>query len=233
MGTENSFVEDIIRNKRRYSYVGIAGKANIYERGLNSGINEKGLAAAITYVGASVGLDKGELLPDALLHKIPRGVIIEDVVGNASTLIEATEIAQWHLNRDIHVGGNIVIADETGIVSIEELERRFVVEFIGDDFFFRSNHFLNLTHPPVGDDSLERLAAVRRVFDGITADSVDISHIKEALAYRGEDAKIYKKPEDGLETVTVSTVIYDIRQRAAYYRYTIESESVFQELRPV
>jgi hypothetical protein len=229
MGKENSYNEEIVQNKRRYSYVGVAGKANNYERGLNSGINEKGLAAAITYVG----LDKGDPLSAALQHKIPRGVIIEDMVGNASTLLEAAEIAQWHLNRDVHVGGNIVIADETGIVSIEELECRFAIEFVRDDFFFRTNHFLNLTHPPVGDDSRERLVAIHRAFNGKIANAVDIPYIKEILSYRGADAKIYKKPKDGLEVVTVSTVIYDIRERAAYYRYTIDPESVFQELRPL
>jgi hypothetical protein len=233
MGTESSFAEEIVQSKRRYSYVGVAGKSNIYERGLNSGINEKGLAAAITYVGAYAGLDKGEQLSTALQHKLPRGIIIEDIVGNASTLLEAVEIAQWHLNRDIHVGGNIVIADETGIVSIEELERRFALEFIGDDFFFRSNHFLNLTHQAGEDDSRERLTAIRRAFNGISPESADLSHIKEALSYRGSDAKIYKKKEDGLQILTISTVIYDIRKRIAHYRYTIDSESVFQELRPL
>jgi hypothetical protein len=229
MGVDNSFAEEIVQSKRRYSYVGIAGKTNVHERGLNSGINEKGVAAAITFVG----LGETSSLSDEILQKIPRGVIIEDIVGNAATLLEAVEIAQWHLNRNVHVGGNIVIADDTGIVSIEELEYRFALEFVSDEFFFRSNHFLNLVLPPEKDDSLDRLAAIHRIFSGKNASAVGLSQIQEALVYRGEDAKIYKKPEDGLSSVTVSAVIYDIPARTAHYRYIIDPKAVFQELKPL
>ncbi|GHV78948.1 hypothetical protein AGMMS49944_07390 [Spirochaetia bacterium] len=227
MGVDNSFKEDIIRDKRRYAYVGIAGKANEFERGLNSGINEKGVAAAITYVQGG-----GVSLGDAIRRTIPRGVIVEDIVGNAANLLEAVELAHWHLNRDVHVGGNIVLADETGIVSIEELEKRFAVEWVADKLFFRSNHFLNLNQPIDEGDTLQRLTAIRRAFEGKKAERVDLSHIKKALEYRGDDARIYKKPEDKLESVTVSTVIYDIPARTAHYRYTVDPNTVFQELQP-
>jgi hypothetical protein len=158
---------------------------------------------------------------------------VEDIVGNAATLLEAVEIAQWHLNRNVHVGGNIVLADETGIVSIEELERRYALQWTEEKFFFRTNHFLNLQEPIGKDDSLERLEAIHRGFKGKNSDTLPLADIKAALEYRGTDAKIYKKPEDKLESVTVSTVIYDIPARTAHYRYTIEPNAVFQELRPL
>ena len=226
--TKNSFQENIVRDKRRYSYVGVAGKTNERERGLNSGINEWGVAAAITWVGGSEGLSED------ILQKTPRGVIVEDVVGNARDLLEAVEIAQWHLVRDVHVGGNIVIANEEGIVSIEERDRRFAVEFVEDEYIFRTNHFLNLTNPSAveNDDSLRRLEAIRRLFSEKNAPEVDVPFIQKALAWRGEETFICKKVDDGLDSATVSTVIYDIAARTAHYLYTCGPEATWQILEP-
>jgi hypothetical protein len=225
LGVDDSRTEEIIRAKRRYAYVGVAGRTNPQERGLNSGINEKGIAAAITFVGGDVNLS------DAICQAIPRGVIVEDIVGSAATVLEALEIAQWHLNRNVYVGGNIVISGDEGIVSIEELQRRCAVEFDGSEFFFRTNHFLNLNQIEGEGDSSARLAAVRKAFEGKAPASVNLADVKDALSYRGQDAVIYKKPEDRLSFVTVSTVIYDIPARTAHYRYTIDPASAFQELR--
>jgi len=229
LSLQNCWSEEIIYSRRRYSYVGVAGRAAVQERGLNSGINEKGIAAAITYVG-------GGYLEDDLGRKIPRGVIIEEIVGNAATLMEALEIAQWHLNRDIHVGGNIVIAGDIGIISIEEIDRRIAVEFIDRAFFFRSNHFLNLSGPVDGSDTQERLVAISRIFEGKKPDEVSLRHIQEALAHRGEDALICKRKEDhinGEASITVSTVIYDIGARTVHYKYTCDPASVFQTFQPM
>ncbi|MDR1732455.1 MAG: C45 family peptidase [Synergistaceae bacterium] len=226
IGTENSFEEEIVRNKRRYSYVGVAGRTNRQERGLNSGINEWGVSAAITWVGGPEGLSED------ILRKTPRGVIVEDVVGNAKNLLEAAEIAQWHLVRGAHVGGNIVIANEEGIVSIEEIDRRFAVEFVEEDFFFRTNHFLNLTRPVENDDSPHRFEAIRRLFSEKSAEDVDVPFIREQLAWRGEDAFIYKKTEDGLGSATVSAVIYDIPSCVAHYRYVCDPGASWQILEP-
>jgi hypothetical protein len=221
----NSFREEIVHDSRRYSYVGVAGKTNEFERGLNSGINEKGVAAAITYVGPSGSLSRN------IENRIPRGVIVEDIVGNAGNLLEAAEIAQWHLNRDTYVGGNIVIVSGEGIVSIEEIDRRFGVAFIDSEFFLQSNHFLNLNRHPDEGDSTERFAAINRLFAGKRGADVDVPFIKEVLSYRG-DALIFKKREDEVRGVTVSTVIYDIEKKAAHYRYAADGDTRFQELIP-
>jgi hypothetical protein len=226
METGNSFREEIVLNIRRYSYVGIAGKTNEFERGLNSGINEKGIAAAITYVGP-----RGSLSGN-IENRIPRGIIVEDIVGNAGNLLEAAEIAQWHLSRDPHVGGNIVIVSGEGIVSIEEIDRRFAVAFIDSEFFLQSNHFLNLNRPPDEGDSPERFAAINRLFAGKRAADVDIPFIKDVLSYRGNYALIFKKREDKVGGVTVSTVIYDIEKKTAHYRYAADGDARFQELTP-
>jgi hypothetical protein len=227
LGLENSTKEEIIQGKRTYSYVGIAGKASAGERGLNSGINEKGVGAAITYVGE-------DTLQNDIANKIPRGVIIEDIVGNAATLLEAAEIIQRHLNRNTYVGGNIVVAALDGILSVEEIDRSFAFEFVRSDYFIRTNHFLNLKlrdgllkHEK---ESQERYRIAEEYFKNKDIDKIGIKEIKEILSYHGETTSICKHGE--AQAVTVSTAIYDLSERELHYSYGNPCKGEFVVLKP-
>jgi hypothetical protein len=227
LGADNSFKEEIVQGNRTYSYVGIAGRSSAGERGLNSGINEKGIAAAITYVG-------GVSLGEDIAAKIPRGVIIEDIAGNAASLLEAAEIIQWHLNRNAYVGGNIVVAGEEGILSVEEIDRRFAFEFIQSDYFVRSNHFLNLSLREGllknKKESEQRYRIADDWFQSRYIDKIEVQDIKELLSYHGEETSLCKHGE--FQSVTVSSAIYDLKKRELHYSHGNPCKDNFVLLRP-
>lgn len=215
MGLDNGLAEDIIQGAGLYKYIGVAGHASPRERGLNSGINEAGVAVAITYVGT-------ETLAQSLESKIPRGVLVEDVLCGAKDLGEALTIAVAHLNRDAYVGGNIVIATPEGIASIEELSPRYAVEIIHSPYFVRTNHFHNLVLPLeiLANPDNTRLRYER--FSELLAESesrkFNVEDIRKALGDHANGENAICRHGEQL-SVTVSSVVYDLQERAMYYLY--------------
>lgn len=223
MGLDNGLEETIFRGAGRYRYIGVAGHATPKERGLNSGINEAGVAAAITYVGA-------ETLAQALETKVPRGTLIEDVLRSAKDIREALQIATEHLNRDAYVGGNLVIATREAVASIEELPPRYAVEVVHAPWFVRTNHFVNLNLPP---EFLPREANSRvryQRFSELLAES-------EKKEFGPEDIRRalgdHKNGKDSIcrhgvdQAVTVSSVAYDLRGNTMYYLYGLPCSREF------
>lgn len=225
MGLDNGHKEDIIHGAGLYKYVGVAGHASPRERGLNSGINEEGVAAAITYVG-------NDTLSQMLDVKIPRGVLVEDVLRGAKNLNEAVAIAVEHLNRHAYVGGNIVIATSEGIVSIEELSPRYAVEVVSSPWFVRTNHFLNLHLTPgfLPNENNTRIRYER--FSKLLAESdireFGIDDIRRALGdHENGENSICRHGE--YQAITVSSVVYDIQKRVMHYVYGLPCSKTFTE----
>ena len=128
--------EVVVQKAATFRYIGVQGQVHPNETGLNSGINSAGLSAAITFVDRVT-------LEEALASKTPRGVVVEDILGHCSTIVEAVERFVSYWERPL-VGGNIVIASPEGGVTIEQLHPLSALEWHSDRPVVRTNHFLNL-----------------------------------------------------------------------------------------
>ena len=205
--------EEIITGMGIYSYIGIAGTGNQEEAGLNSGINAKGIAAGVTYVGDG-------RLEEEITEKKPRGFIVEEILKNCSNLEQAKDMAVSFLTDHIYVGGNIIIASREGVVSIEEYEGRFSAEIHDSGIFVRANHFCNLELP---DGSLKhykeskiRYDTMREYLSTRYGAGLSLEEVKTILKSHDGEAPICKHKGKALG-VTVSSVIYDLETRKMYY----------------
>ena len=217
MGPLAGLEETIVNGHGIYRYVGVAGHATPNERGLNSGINEKGIAAQMTYVGT------GELEKN-IDSSIPRGVLIESILRSAGSLQEAIDIAAGFLSRHKFVGGNITINSPQGAAIIEETYPRFAVEIVENGWIVRTNHFENLSfnekeYPHI-DNSKIRNKRFHELLEGIEEDKTYVEDIRNALSdhENGADA-ICRHKEISNGVLTVSTAIYDIRNQKLFYTY--------------
>ncbi len=217
MGPFAGLSEDIVRGYGIYRYVGVAGHATPNERGLNSGINEAGIAALMTYVGQG-GLEKD------IDENTPRGVLIESILRSAGTLEEAVDIATTFLLKHKFVRGNITINSPEGVAVIEEDFPRFAVQIIKDGWVVKTNHFENLafdesTYPQI-KNTKTRSARFHELLESIDPSKAGINDIKEALSdhANGADAICrHREKCDGMQTV--STAIYDLESRRLFYSY--------------
>ena len=217
MGPLAGLEEDVVKGHGIYRYVGVAGHATPRERGLNSGINEAGIAAQMTYVGS------GELEKD-IETNTPRGVLIESILRSAGSLQEAIDIAANFLSRHKFVGGNITINSPQKAAVIEEAYPRFAVEIIENGWVVRTNHFENLSFDeskyPHIVNSRTRNNRFHELLNNINEETADAESIKNALSdhENGADA-ICRHRENCNKVQTVSTVIYDIANRKLFYTH--------------
>lgn len=216
MGPDAGTSEDLVRGKGKLQYVGIAGHASPLERGLNSGINEAGVTAAITFA------DHENMLK-LLKIRTPRGVLVEEILGNAADLKSALRIAVQFLHSKPLVGGNIVILTPNEGAIIEQIYLRFAIELISQPFIARTNHFLNLhtsgrlaVNHTSSQDRLKRISGLLEEKQRNGEQRIGVEDVKEILS---DHEGIYPicSHEGGL--VTVSASIYDIQERALYYAY--------------
>lgn len=221
--------ENIVHGCGRFRYVGVAGHASPLERGLNSGINEAGVAAAMTFVDRIP-------LTRALRTKIPRGVLIEEILRSADSLAAALRIAANFLCTTPLVGGNIVILASGGGAVIEELYPKFAIEMFSRTATVRTNHFLNLAvEGPLAVDKKNTLARYKRfrsllepavAGNGKNVQPFGFAEIKQALSDHEGPHPICRH---GSDAVTVSTAIYDIKKRLLHYVYGNPCSGVFAE----
>jgi Acyl-coenzyme A:6-aminopenicillanic acid acyl-transferase len=200
--------EEIVSGHGRYRYIGVQGHASPLERGLNSGINEKGVAVAVTFVDAVP-------LAEALAAKTPRGVLVEEILRSCSDLSAALRIVTEFLTAPL-VGGNIVIATPEGGFVVEQLYPCFAIEFITEPVTVRTNHFLNLRTNVVlqGDRNnfVSRFNRMHTLLDGVAA--VGLETVQAALADHQSPHPVCSHAG---ELRTVSAAIYDLRSAAMHY----------------
>lgn len=226
IGLFAGLTEDIKRGHGVYRYIGVAGHATPKERGLNSGINEKGIAAQMTYVGA-------ETLEDAINSKLPRGVLIETILSQTGTLDEALSVASSLLLKYNFVGGNITINSPQGVAVIEQLHPRFSIERFPEDtsWIVRTNHFENLILPE-GFLENERNSHIRsarfhELLAQIDTKTASAEDIRKALSdhENGFDA-ICRHEKYGFAK-TVSTAVYDLEKLRLFYIFGNPCENEF------
>lgn len=199
--------EEIVSGHGRYRYVGVRGHASPLERGLNSGVNEKGVGVAITFVDPLP-------LSEALNVKTPRGVLVEEILRNCHDLASALRIVTDFLTTPL-VGENIVVMTPAGGFVVEQLHPRFAVEFITGSLTVRTNHFLNLRTDGEPDDpanSVSRCNRMHQLLDETA--SVDLQKIQAALSDHLDPHPVCSH---GGELHTVSAAIYDLRAATLHH----------------
>ncbi|WP_325534005.1 carcinine hydrolase/isopenicillin-N N-acyltransferase family protein [Sporomusa sp.] len=211
--------EDLLRGHGRYRYIGVAGHASPLERGLNSGINQAGVAVAMTFADYTP-------LTEVIKIRTPRGVLIEDILRSAGNLADALRIAGDCLLTTPLVGGNIVIMTPEGGAVIEQLYPNYAVQLITQPVTVRTNHFLNLAVPgklAVNEENSKiRLARCTRLLVSAAVpeqpltEGFSVERISQVLANHEEPHPICRH---GGDAQTVSTAIYDIENRAMHYVY--------------
>lgn len=210
--------EDIVQGHGRLRFIGVAGHASPLERGLNSGINEAGIAAAMTFVDIAP-------LTEMLKTRTPRGVLIEEILRNAQDLTAALRIATDFLATMPLVGGNIVIMTPAGGAVIEQLYPRYAVEIIAQPVTVRTNHFHNLLVSGRlavnGRNSKRRFEQcssllARAEESGNTSEVFNFERIRNVLADHEGGQPICRHGETA---ITVSAVVYDVRNRRMHYTH--------------
>jgi hypothetical protein len=206
--SESDTAEEIINGHGRYRYVGVRGHASPLEKGLNSGVNEKGVAVAITFVDTVP-------LAEALLHKIPRGVLVEKILSNCDDIASALQVITDFMPKQL-VGGNIVVATPEGSLVLEQLYPRFAIEYVTKGISVRTNHFLNLV--PDGeiignqDNSHERLLRMKSLLEKGRPTSLE--SIQASLTDHKNQHQICSHSG---ELRTVSAVVYDLNSAELHY----------------
>jgi hypothetical protein len=199
--SKSDTAEEIVAGYGRYRYVGVQGHASPLERGLNSGINEKGLAVAITYVDTVP-------LAEALQHKTPRGVLVEEILRSCDDLGAALRCITDFMPTPL-VGGNIVIASPDGCIVLEQLYPRYAFEYVSGRVAVRTNHFLNLwTDDSILGDQENSLGRFKRTSLLLGAgETTTVESIKTLLADHQTPHPICSHSG---ELSTVSAFVYDL-----------------------
>lgn len=218
LGPQSGLEEDIARGYGAYRYIGVAGHAAPKERGLNSGLNEAGVAAQMTYVGT-------ETLEESITNNVPRGVLIESILRNAANLDEALQIAAGLLNKYHFVGGTITINTLQGAAVIEEAYPRYAIERIGAErtWIVRTNHFENLVLPenflPREENSKIRNRRLHELLEKLDPAAVSPDDIRRALADHENGENAICRHGGEAQAQTVSTVVYDLQKKQMHYLY--------------
>lgn len=224
--------EDVIHGQGRFRYLGVAGHASRLERGLNSGINEAGVAVAITFVDHIP-------LAAAIRTRTPRGVMVEEILSKAGDLAAALQIATQFLTTTPLVGGNVVVMTPKGGAVIEQLYPKYAIEILTQGVTVRTNHFLNLqvTEPlavPVQNSKARWERFTHLLSQPEFRDNTDkpadrkclVPEIKKHLANHERPHPICRH---GAGALTVSTAIYDIKNRSMYYGRGNPCQGIFTE----
>lgn len=206
--SESDTTEELINGHGRYRYVGVRGHATPMEKGLNSGVNEKGVAVAITFVDTLP-------LAEALLQKIPRGVLVEEILGSCHDLTSALHVITEFMPKKL-VGGNIVVATPEGTLVLEQLYPRFAIEYVTQGVTVRTNHFLNLM--PEGkilgnqENSNARFTRMKNLLDNEKSPSLEF--VQASLTDHTDPHSICSHSG---ELRTVSAVVYDLYSTQLHY----------------
>ncbi|MBJ6724370.1 carcinine hydrolase/isopenicillin-N N-acyltransferase family protein [Geomesophilobacter sediminis] len=219
---ESDPFEEIVSRQGRLCYLGLRGQAAPGERGLNSGINEAGVAVAVTFADTVS-------LADALAKKTPRGVLVEEILGRCSDLASALRTAAEFQQLPL-VGGNIVIMTPQGGAVIEELYPWYCVEQTVAPVTVRTNHFINLREPaPLKGDREGGLARHRRMVS-LLSDGADVD-ARQLQAFLADHAGAHPICSHAGELTTVSAVIYDLEGRRLNYAPGPPCRTAWQEYR--
>ena len=193
--------EKIARGRGRLRYLGVRGKATPNERGLNSGINEAGVAVAITFADTVP-------LARALRFKMPRGILVEEILATCHDLESALRKAA-EFQRVPLVGGNIVIMTPQGGAVLEQLYPRHCVELIVAPATVRTNHYLNLSELEPLQGNRENSVARHLRLTELLGDGAQtgMEQVRQILSDHEGEHPICSHAG---ELTTVSAVVYDL-----------------------
>lgn len=189
----------------RYVYGSSAGSPGVFQ----SGMNEKGLAVADTYVCST---DVGPGLPDYSLMMY----ILEEHDTVRSALDYLSSVPRMGRN-------NLILADAEGDVAVVELgyHHSAVIEAQGG-ILVNANHFVNPSMeesfvdpnpPPLKGNSFHRYDLVRRELEAAQG-SIDLAFARRLMAtHAGPLASICRHLElDGRSATTASTIYQPARR---------------------
>jgi hypothetical protein len=205
--------EEVATGRGRYRYVGVRGMTTPLERGLNSGINEAGVAVAITFVD-HVSME------EAIATRTPRGVLVEEILRTCGDLPDVMRLIADFISVPL-VGGNIVILTPNGDAVLEQLYPRFAIELVDTPVIVRTNHFKNLkvNGDLYGDrdNCNTRYARMTSLLvNGHATGTICRDYIKAALSDHSGPHPICSHAGS---LQTVSSAIYDLQARSLEYTY--------------
>ncbi|ELV06492.1 C45 family autoproteolytic acyltransferase/hydolase [Brachyspira hampsonii] len=169
---------------------------------IEDGINEKGLAAALTFV-----------YPTKIDYGFNAGMIIRYILEKCSTVDEALEFLK---NIPISSAQNIILADRKGSIALIECNCK-KVEIIKNDYVFISNHFVSKSmkeyNTNIEDDiySNERYITMEDAFKNY---DYDLNFAKKLIS--GEYGFLCQYDRK-LNFDTVWSAIYSIKNKKSIY----------------
>lgn len=184
----------------RHVSVSSAGSPGIF----SSGMNERGLAIADTYV---CSVDIGPGLPDysLMMH------ILEEHDTVRSALDYLSSVPRMGRN-------NLILADATGDLAVVELGHKTsaIIE-ARNDVIVNTNHFVSpnmkdcfvdCALPPLKGDTFCRYNLLMKELE-VARGSIDISFAQRLMAsHRGSLSSLCRHPQGEEQSATLSTVIY-------------------------
>lgn len=181
---------------------------------IEDGINEKGLAAALTFV-----------YPTIIDYGFNAGMIIRYILEKCSAVDEALEFLK---NIPISSAQNIVLADKNGDIALIECNCRNI-EIIKNDYVFISNHFISKSmkeyNTDIEDDiySNERYITMEKAFKNY---DYDLDFAKKLIS--GEYGFLCQYDRK-LNFDTVWSSIYSIKNKKIYIAEGNPSRKKFKE----
>ncbi len=206
----------------RYIYGASAGSPGVF----SSGMNEKGLAIADTYVCST---DIGPGLPDysLMMHILEE----HDTVRSALDYLGSVPRMGRH---------NLILADAGGDVAVVELGyHHLAVIKAWNGIVVNTNHFVSpslkesfvdRTLPPVKGNSFHRYNLVRKELEAAHG-SIDVAFAQRLMAtHAGPLASICRHLELGGQSATISTAIYQPARRTLRFCHGYPCQSPYQTI---
>ncbi|WP_295154802.1 C45 family autoproteolytic acyltransferase/hydolase [uncultured Brachyspira sp.] len=183
---------------------------------MEDGINEKGLAAALTFV-----------YPTKIDYGFNAGMIIRYILEKCSTVYEALKFLK---EIPISSAQNIILADKNGNIALIECNCR-KIEIIKNDYVFISNHFISKSmkeyNTDIEDDiySNERYITMKNAFENLNY------HYNLDFAYKLLSGKFgflcqYNKK---LNYDTIWSAVYSVKTKKIYIADGNPSRKKFKE----
>jgi isopenicillin-N N-acyltransferase-like protein len=206
----------------RYVYGSSAGSPGVFQ----SGMNEKGLAVADTYVCSS---DVGPGLPDysLMMH------VLEEHDTVRSALDYLSSVPKMGRN-------NLILADAEGDLAVAELGyHHFAIIEAQNSIVINTNHFVNPSMeesfvdsnpPPLKGNSFHRYDLVRREL-GAVQGSIDVAFAQRLMAtHAGPLASICRHLELDGQSATIATAVYQPARRTLRFCHGYPCESPYRTI---
>jgi len=137
---------------------------NTKQPGINSGMNDGGLALAISR-SPLTGEDGDEL----------RTVLNAQILSRCSSVDDAVAAAEEFVaDHPEMLAGNLVLADSTGVCVVEYAKGMLAHFRVQDGYLARANHFLLLPIKNATEDSLMRQEAMERLLERLYRSAAEL-----------------------------------------------------------